>query len=49
MNESTRITNKNFLEAELSYKIQGVVYAVAISMVMDLKNQFIKKRLKKNL
>ena len=44
-NESTRITNKNLLEAELSYKIQGAIYAVANKYGHGLKEQIYQKAL----
>ncbi len=45
MYESTRITNKNFLEAELSYKIQGAVYNVFNKYGRGLKEQIYQKAL----
>jgi len=45
MYESTRITNKNFLEPELSYKIQGTVYEVSNKYGKGLKEQIYQKAL----
>ena len=45
MNELTQITNKNILEPELSYKIQGVIYNVANKYGNGLKEQIYQKAL----
>lgn len=45
MYESTRITNKNFLEPELSYKIQGAIYEVSNKYGNGLKEQVYQKAL----
>ena len=45
MYESTRITNKNLLEPELSYKIRGMIYNVANKYGRGLKEQIYQKAL----
>lgn len=45
MNEFSQITNKNILEPELSYKIQGVIYNVANKYGRGLKEQIYQKAL----
>src|SRR3989344_2935094 len=45
MDESIRITNKNILEAELCYKIQGVIYSIANKYGYGLKEQIYQKAL----
>lgn len=49
MYESTRITNKNLLEAELSYKVQGVIYSVANKYGAGLKEQIYQKSISEEL
>jgi len=45
MNESSQITNKNLLEAKLSYKLQGAIYNVANKYGPGLKEQIYQKAL----
>src|SRR3989344_2898150 len=45
MYESTRITNKNLLEPELSYKVQGIFYDVSNKYGQGLKEQIYQKAL----
>ncbi|MEK7664119.1 MAG: GxxExxY protein [Patescibacteria group bacterium] len=45
MHKSTQTTNKNFLEAELSYRIQGVIYGVSNKYGKGLKEQIYQKAL----
>jgi len=49
MYESTRITNKNLLEPELSYKIQGIFYNVSNKYGQGLKEQIYQKALAEEL
>lgn len=45
MNELPQITNKNLLEPDLSYKIQGAIYNVANKYGNGLKEQIYQKAL----
>ena len=45
MYESSRITNANLLEPELSYKIQGIIYSVANKYGPGFKEQIYQKAL----
>ena len=49
MYESARITNKNLLEAELSYKVQGAIYKVSNKYGTGLKEQIYQKALAEEL
>ncbi len=49
MYESARITNKNLLEPELSYKIQGLIYSVANKYGAGLKENIYQKALEEEL
>lgn len=48
-NKKRIITNKNLLEPELSYKIQGVIYEVANKYGRGLKEQIYQKALEEEL